>query len=56
VRPDGKEFGKGGLHITTVPAFKRRAAGYMHEYEVQDVAMSRAAAAIWSIGSREGGE
>lgn len=36
VRPDGKEFGKGGLHINTVPAFKRRAAGYMHEYELSD--------------------
>lgn len=36
VRPDGKEFGKGGLHISTVPAFKRRAAGYMHEYELAE--------------------
>ncbi|MDR7092287.1 hypothetical protein [Hydrogenophaga laconesensis] len=32
--PDGKLFGKGGLRITTVPAFLRRAKGYMHEFEL----------------------
>lgn len=32
VDPDGKTFGKSGLHIMTAQAFKRRAAGYMHEY------------------------
>lgn len=32
VTPDGKTFGKGALRITTAQAFKRRAAGYMHEY------------------------
>jgi hypothetical protein len=37
VTPDGKEFGKGKLHITTVPAFKRRSIGYMHEYEVAEL-------------------
>lgn len=35
IDPDGNEFGKGGLHITTVQAFKRRAAGYMHEYRIR---------------------
>lgn len=35
VNPDGKEFGKGALRITTLTAFKRRAAGYMHEYELR---------------------
>jgi hypothetical protein len=34
VSPEGKTFGKCGLHITTAPAFKRRAARYMHEYRV----------------------
>lgn len=33
--PDGKEFGKGKLHIMTVPAFKRRLNGFMYEYELQ---------------------
>jgi hypothetical protein len=32
--PDGKTFGKGGLRITTVPAFLRRVKGYMHEFEL----------------------
>lgn len=32
--PDGKVFGKGGLRITTVPAFLRRTKGYMHEFEL----------------------
>jgi hypothetical protein len=32
--PDGKVFGKGALRITTVPAFRRRAKGYMHEFEL----------------------
>lgn len=35
VTPDGKEFGKGKLHIATIPAFKRRATAYMHEYELR---------------------
>jgi hypothetical protein len=35
VDPDGKAFGKGALRITTVPAFKRRTAGYMHEYTLR---------------------
>lgn len=30
--PDGKVFGKGGLRITTVPAFVRRTKGYMHDF------------------------
>jgi hypothetical protein len=34
VDPDGNEFGKNKLHITTTPTFKRRAAGYYHEYRV----------------------
>jgi hypothetical protein len=35
VDPDGKAFGKGGLHIMTAQAFKRRVAGYMHEYRLR---------------------
>ncbi|MES2950309.1 MAG: hypothetical protein V4858_17335 [Pseudomonadota bacterium] len=34
VDPNGKAFGKGKLHIMTAQAFKRRARGYMHEYEI----------------------
>lgn len=34
--PDGKEFGKRGLHIMTVPAFWRRVRGFMYEYEMND--------------------
>lgn len=34
VDPDGKVFGKGGLRITTVPAFLRRVKGYMHEFKL----------------------
>ncbi len=30
--PDGKVFGKGGLRITTVPAFLRLTRGYMHDF------------------------
>lgn len=33
--PDGVEFGKNGLRIMTEQAFRRRAAGYMHGYEVR---------------------
>jgi hypothetical protein len=35
IDPDHKAFGKGGLHIMTQQAFKRRAAGYMHEYRLR---------------------
>ena len=34
VDPEGKEFGKGKLHIMTAQAFNRRARGYMHEYTI----------------------
>lgn len=30
--PEGKVFGKGGLRMTTVPAFLRRTKGYMHDF------------------------
>ena len=30
VTPDGKRFGKGGLKITTLDAFRRRANGFMY--------------------------
>ena len=30
--PNGKVFGKGALRITTVPAFRRRIKGYLHEF------------------------
>lgn len=32
IDPDGKEFGKRGLRVTTLSAFKRKAAGYGYEY------------------------
>lgn len=38
IRPDGASFGKGGLRMTTVEAFKRRAAGYQLAYAVEDIA------------------
>lgn len=34
VDPDGVEFGKNKLHITTLATFRRRAAGYYHEYRL----------------------
>lgn len=34
--PDGKLFGKGGLRITTVPAFLRRVKGYMYEFKLKE--------------------
>lgn len=30
VTPDGKKFGKGGLKITTLDAFRRKANGFMY--------------------------
>ena len=35
INPDGDEFGKNKLHMTTVPTFKRRASGYYFEYSVK---------------------
>lgn len=32
VDPDGKEFGKGKLHVTICSAFTRRATCYQHDY------------------------
>ena len=32
--PEGKIFGASKLHITTTPTFKRRIAGYYHEYRI----------------------
>lgn len=37
INPEGHAFGKGGLRMTTVDAFKRRAAGYQLHYEIEDV-------------------
>jgi len=34
IDPDGDEFGAGKLHITTTPTFKKRAAGYYHNFRV----------------------
>jgi hypothetical protein len=34
--PDGREFGKGKLHIKTAQAFRRLIRGYRHEYRVAD--------------------
>lgn len=33
--PDGKEFGKAGLRIMTVPAFRRRLNGFMYPYRAR---------------------
>lgn len=30
ITPEGKEFGKGALKITTVDAFRRRSRGFLH--------------------------
>lgn len=35
IDPDGREFGKTNLHITTTPTFNRRASGYYHEYKLK---------------------
>jgi len=35
IDPDGDTFGSSRLHITTTPTFKRRAAGYYHEYRIK---------------------
>jgi len=37
ISPDGNRFGKRGLRMTTVDAFRRRAAGYQLHYEVEDM-------------------
>ena len=34
VDPDGNEFSSGRLQITTIPTFKKRAAGYYYPYRV----------------------
>lgn len=34
--PDGREFGKGKLHIVTTEKFRRLSRGYQHEYRVID--------------------
>lgn len=34
--PDGEEFGKGALRMTTVPAFRRRVSGYMYPFTVSE--------------------
>ena len=38
VSPDGHVFGKRGLRMTTVEAFRRRCAGYQLGYEIEDMA------------------
>ena len=35
--PDGKEFGKGKLHITTKAAFRTLVRGYRHDYKISDL-------------------
>jgi len=35
VDPKGRRFGKSGLHIMTLDAFRRRAKGYWHHYEIE---------------------
>jgi hypothetical protein len=37
ISPDGNAFGKGGLRMTTVDAFKRRTSGYRLAYDVEDM-------------------
>lgn len=34
IDPDGKEFGRGKLRMTTIPAFMRRCSGYYYEYRI----------------------
>ena len=34
--PDGQEFGKGGLKITTTTNFKKLISGFMYEYAIAD--------------------
>ena len=36
--PSGKVFGKPGLHIKTLDAFRRLVSGYRYEYRVKDAA------------------
>jgi hypothetical protein len=58
IDPEGKPFGKGGLHIMTVQAFKRRAAGYMHEYRMrtaEEQADALAALSSHQEGKPQGG-
>jgi hypothetical protein len=45
VSPERKAFGKGGLHIATAEAFKRRATKYMHEYRIEAPAPGSSAGA-----------
>jgi hypothetical protein len=35
IDPEGKAFGKGGLHILIAQVFKRRVTGYAHEYRIR---------------------
>lgn len=35
IDPDGKEFGDEKLRITTTPTFRKRAAGYYHDYRME---------------------
>lgn len=37
ISPDGHPFGKRGLRMTTVEAFRRRASGYQLAYAVEDM-------------------
>lgn len=37
VDPNGYRFGKSGLRMTTVDAFRRRASGYQLAYDVEDM-------------------
>jgi hypothetical protein len=41
VTPDGKQFGKGRLRITTLDAFRRRARGFLHEFIVRDIGIDQ---------------
>lgn len=36
IDPDGNQFGKTNLRITTAAVFKRLSAGYMHEYKMRE--------------------
>lgn len=36
IDPDGNQFGKTGLRMTTAAVFKRLCSGYMHEYRLRE--------------------
>jgi hypothetical protein len=54
--PNGKEFGKGGLRIKTLGAFKRLVSGYRCEFEVIELATAASDEVEEPVRSAEGAE